>query len=176
MGDFQALSDIFTRTKDHVVQFMDMLHPVIDQAEDEHERLYFHHILEEEEHRFDRLNELLPKLRDYVNGHHEPRDYVRLLQDINLEKFGLHNFLEHLDLALFHFTDESRQQFLKKLRDITHDDYQFVKAVLDHLSDDIPFTTQSAEEKIHEKEERLAPATEQTGYRKGLTIGSLIGK
>ena len=32
-------------------------------------------------------------------------ELVHLLQDISLEKFGLHNFLEHLDLFLFQFKE-----------------------------------------------------------------------
>lgn len=42
---------IFSRTKEDIETFNSMLQPVVDQAQDEHDRLYFHHILEEEEQR-----------------------------------------------------------------------------------------------------------------------------
>jgi hypothetical protein len=136
---FPELKDLFLRTKDAVQDFMAILQPKIDNAKDDHERLYFHHIYEEEDQRLDRLNELLPKL-DYFLDHEEGQDltnfhFVRVLQDISLEKFGLHNFLEHLDLALFHFENTEYEEKIRELRGMTADDYQAIKQMLEALNE-----------------------------------------
>ncbi|MFD6442315.1 hypothetical protein ACFWDG_21580 [Peribacillus sp. NPDC060186] len=44
---------------------MNMLDPVIQYASDEHERLYYHHISEEEEQRLSRLAELIPLISKF---------------------------------------------------------------------------------------------------------------
>jgi hypothetical protein len=62
-------------------------------------------------------------------------DFLLLLQDINLEKFGLHNFIEHLDLAKFELPDESIVQTLKELRDISQRDYERVKEIVSMLNE-----------------------------------------
>ena len=86
---------------------MGIITPIIETATDDHERLYWHHIYEEEEHRSDRLDILMPKIQAVAkkwSGFLDNQlEFVHLLQDISLEKFGLHNFLEHLDLSLFQF-------------------------------------------------------------------------
>ena len=41
---------------------MGIITPIIENAKDDHERLYWHHIYEEEEHRSYRLDILLPKI------------------------------------------------------------------------------------------------------------------
>ena len=93
--NFEEMNAIFTRTKEALIEFMEIITPIIENAKDEHERLYWHHIYEEEEHRSDRLDLLLPKLRAYLQGEKEISsdqfEFVYLLQDISLEKFGLHN-------------------------------------------------------------------------------------
>ncbi|GAB7388874.1 hypothetical protein BSNK01_27120 [Bacillaceae bacterium] len=131
---FARLFDIFSRTKDAIRDFMAILQPTIDQARDEHERLYYHHLFEEEDHRLDRLQELLPKLEHFIRKEEamdtQNREFIGLLQDLSLEKFGLHNFLEHLDLALFHFKGTPHEEQLQKMRDMTHEDYQNVKKIL----------------------------------------------
>ena len=104
---FKEMASIFNRTKNALTEFMGIITPIIENAKDDHERLYWHHIYEEEEHRSDRLDILLPKIQEQLkNGadisSNQP-GFVHLLQDISLEKFGLHNFLEHLDLSLFQF-------------------------------------------------------------------------
>lgn len=50
------LHDIFDRTQHNIQAFMDILSPVIAEAQDDHQRLYFHHIYEEEEQRLGGLN------------------------------------------------------------------------------------------------------------------------
>ncbi|WP_256239289.1 IMEF encapsulin system ferritin-like cargo protein [Bacillus sp. EB600] len=57
-------------------------------------------------------------------------EFNRLLQELNLEKFGSHNSVEHLDLALFRFTDTERSTLLKQMRDVSYQDYQQVKEML----------------------------------------------
>lgn len=60
---FAELSEIFSRTQSSIQSFVQMLEPVEANAETEKERLYFHHILEEEEQRLERLEDLLPRLK-----------------------------------------------------------------------------------------------------------------
>lgn len=132
--DLSHLYEIFTRTEGSIRVFMDMLSPVIANSQDEHERLYFHHIFEEEEQRLERLSEFLPKLASYVDRADEPvgtdPGFILLLQDINLEKFGLHNFLEHVELSLFEFQDEERSSILRPMQEETRADYLAVKDIL----------------------------------------------
>jgi hypothetical protein len=136
---FSSLQDILERTKDAVLKFMAIITPKIEEAEDEHQRLYWHHIYEEEDQRLDRLNALLPKLSYFLeneenkNGHNTA--FIHLLQDVSLEKFGLHNFEEHLDLALFQYKDEQEESELEKLRDITSNDYEAIKVILSDLNE-----------------------------------------
>lgn len=182
-----VLHSIFTRTRDGIKIFMDMLAPKFQNAEDEHERLYFHHIYEEEEHRLERLNELIPKFSRFLESGQvigsANRDFIGLLQDINLEKFGLHNFLEHLDLALFEFRDGPEHEKIMVLRDETRSDYLQVKEMLNLLNERIG-TTNSVVEKESDKH-RVATAAHGDGHedieqvqtpirtKKGLTVGSL---
>lgn len=125
---------IFSSTKNSIEKFMNMLSPVIEHAENEYERLYFHHIYEEEQQRLDRLALLIPLIEKFQTEDTSMSptniEFNRLLQELNLEKFGLHNFVEHLDLALFQFTDEERHIFLKETRETSHQDYQTVKEML----------------------------------------------
>jgi hypothetical protein len=135
---FVELAGILNRTRDAVTGFMNMLDPVIRQATDDYERLYYHHIYEEEEHRLDRLRDLLPRIEAMAErpGDRDPDDpdFVYLLQDLGLEKFGLHNFLEHIDLALHHFQDEERAGELRRMRQMTHDYYGTIKDILDEFN------------------------------------------
>ncbi|MGO4887336.1 IMEF encapsulin system ferritin-like cargo protein [Anaerobacillus sp. MEB173] len=136
---FGELKDMFLRTQEGIHNFMSILTPRIENASDEHERLYYHHIYEEEEQRLDRLNALLPKL-DYYLEHSDAQtennyEFIRLLQDISLEKFGLHNFLEHLDLSLFSFKDTEYEDSLTQMRNKTNADYQAIKGILNSLND-----------------------------------------
>ncbi|WP_100399532.1 IMEF encapsulin system ferritin-like cargo protein [Bacillus sp. FJAT-44742] len=136
---FPQLLEMFKRTKAALTDFMGILEPVIENAKDDHERLYYHHIYEEEEHRFDRLEYLMPKLEHYIEN---PESYVpnnndaiHLLQDISLEKFGLHNFLEHLDLALFSFKGTEYEEKLQEMRNVTASDYQTIKELMTELNE-----------------------------------------
>ena len=135
---FEEMNSIFLRTKDALSKFMEIITPIINNAKDDHERLYWHHIYEEEDHRSDRLDILLPKLQQMSN--HEIKlsdqqgEFVHLLQDISLEKFGLHNFLEHLDLSLFQFNGTEFEPKIQGLRDLTYDDYQRMKVILETLN------------------------------------------
>ncbi|WP_261129667.1 IMEF encapsulin system ferritin-like cargo protein [Bacillus sp. Marseille-Q3570] len=204
---FQELKNIFSRTEDALNVFMGILEPTIENAKDEHERLYFHHIYEEEEHRQDRLTMLNPKLDHFINNpetsHPSNHEFVRVLQDISLEKFGLHNFLEHLDLALFQFKGTEHESSLQSLRDMTNEDYQTIKAMLDNLNDQfegvvstaasIPtdekegkaghlkvdmYTSQTSNQ-ISNPTPKPVPETDPENgrrYKKGLTVGSLKGR
>ncbi|WP_163538696.1 IMEF encapsulin system ferritin-like cargo protein [Gracilibacillus sp. YIM 98692] len=138
-NSFIELNEIFLRTRENIHDFMAILTPRIENAQDDHERLYYHHIYEEEEQRLDRLNALIPKL-DYFNDNDNARtadnfEFIHILQDISLEKFGLHNFLEHLDLALFTFKDTEHAENLTRMRNSTDTDYQAIKVILSDLND-----------------------------------------
>ncbi|MBM4761574.1 IMEF encapsulin system ferritin-like cargo protein [Bacillus sp. B15-48] len=135
---FSETEAIFTRTKEALLEFMAIITPIIENAKDDHERLYWHHIYEEEEHRSDRLDVLLPKIQAVLNNERDIAnnkfEFVHLLQDISLEKFGLHNFLEHLDLSLFQFKETEHEGKIQSLRDLTYDDYQQMKGILERLN------------------------------------------
>ena len=194
---FAEMDAIFSRTKLALAEFMGIITPIIDDAKDDHERLYWHHIYEEEDHRSDRLNLLLPKLQELVKtgvkGASSHPEFVHLLQDISLEKFGLHNFLEHLDLSLFQFKGTEFEVKIQSLRDFTYDDYQQMKVIFEKLNQEfkggIQFSTSiptdekegiSANLKIdaytdgHSHGHSHAPSQTKQSPRKSLTVGSLI--
>lgn len=60
MQEMSQLHAIFSRTRGYIDRFAEIIQPIIDAAQDEHTRLYYHHILEEEEQRLGRLQELIP--------------------------------------------------------------------------------------------------------------------
>ncbi|WP_235434212.1 MULTISPECIES: IMEF encapsulin system ferritin-like cargo protein [Geobacillus] len=187
------VSAILGRSKEALGQFQAILEPTIEQAADDHERLYWHHIYEEEEHRFDRLAALLPKLEEALADEaflsRENGDFLRLLQDISLEKFGLHNFLEHLDLSLFHYKGTEHEPAIAAMRDMTAADYQQMKAALETLNRalDAPLSFDASvptDEKEHQKDHLKlaqyavppsdpAPVRPSIGTRRQLTVGSL---
>ena len=125
---FTDMDAIFQRTKNALSEFRELITPIIETATDEHQRLYWHHIYEEEDHRSDRLEILLPNLRKVIDNNmnlsSHQIEFIHLLQDISLEKFGLHNFLEHLDLSLFQFRGTEHEDTIQSLRDFTYVDYQ----------------------------------------------------
>lgn len=166
---FIDLKLIFSRTKEDIESFSSMLQPVVDGAQDEHERLYFHHILEEEEQRLERLEVLLPMLQQAIEEDLSSLQFIQLLQELNLEKFGLHNFREHLDLAMFEFKDEERQAHLKTMRERTQNDYLKVKDLLPNLSNQFQEPRQStvvSTSAVQQQNESKTPF-------KRLTVGSL---
>ena len=61
-------------------------------------------------------------------------ELVHLLQDISLEKFGLHNFLEHLDLFLFQFKEPEFVGENPAIKRFTYEDYQQMKVILEKLN------------------------------------------
>lgn len=134
----KELEDLFLRNKDAVTNFMKILQPKIEAANDEYEQLHWHHIYEEEEQRLDRLKDLLPRVSYYVNNSEsqsiENLEFIHLLQDISLEKFGLHNFEEHLDLALFKANGDGHVEKLKNMRQMTEEDYEKIKQLLNSLN------------------------------------------
>ena len=65
---FTEMDSIFNRTKSALVEFMGILTPIIENAKDDHERLFWHHIYEEEEHRSDRLDILMPKIQSVLKN------------------------------------------------------------------------------------------------------------
>jgi hypothetical protein len=182
---------IFTTTKDAIEKFMGILDPVIQNATDDHERLYYHHIFEEEEQRLSRLVVLIPLISKFQKEKEElaftpsNNEFNRLLQELNLEKFGLHNFVEHLDLALFRFTDEERSTLLNQLREVSYRDYQQVKAMLNEINGrfDTNFVDPHAyHDEHHDHLDRSHSAVTTTvqvksasmQMKKGFTVGSLI--
>jgi hypothetical protein len=184
---------IFTTTKDAIEKFMNMLDPVIQNAIDDHERLYYHHIFEEEEQRLSRLVVLIPLIQKFQQEKEEKdfsptnNEFNRLLQELNLEKFGLHNFVEHLDLALFRFKDEERSTLLNQLREVSYKDYQQVKAMLAEINGrfDTNYVDPHAyhdEEHDHLDRSATSASTKATAPtnnhgkqpKKGFTVGSLI--
>jgi hypothetical protein len=166
--DLIALEQIFRRTKEAILRFSEILQPVVDHAKDAHERLYFHHILEEEEQRLERLDILLPILEQSADSASlSQNQYVILMQELNLEKFGLHNFREHLDLALFEFQDEERETLLKSMRVTTQNDYLNVKQMMEQLGNQ--FTEQTASGNTNLKE----TVTDSPPPAKKFTVGSL---
>lgn len=139
MSVFTELNELFQRTKADIQSFMNIITPRIENAENEHDRLYWHHILEEEEQHLDRLVDLLPKLQlflenDELQSTSNPQ-FVYMLQDVSLEKFGLHNFEEHLDLALFQFKEGETSERLEEMRQRTEADYNSIKVLLQQLND-----------------------------------------
>jgi len=187
--ELKIFYQIFTTTKDAIEKFMNMLDPVIQNATDDHERLYYHHIFEEEEQRLSRLVELIPLISKFENEKEEKdfaptnNEFNRLLQELNLEKFGLHNFVEHLDLALFRFTDEERSTLLNQLREVSYKDYQQVKAMLIDINkrfDNDYVDPHAHHDHDHDHLDRsvttstAAPVTTSAKYKKGFTVGSLI--
>ncbi|MDE3840891.1 hypothetical protein C0966_16595 [Bacillus methanolicus] len=176
---------IFTTTKDAIEKFMSMLDPVIQNAKDDHERLYYHHIYEEEEQRLSRLVELIPLISKFEKEKDEKifspanNEFNRLLQELNLEKFGLHNFVEHLDLALFQFTDEERSSLLKQMRDVSYQDYQQVKEMLNKINERFDHDYVDPHAHHDEHHDHLAPPgsspiIKQLKNKKGFTVGSLL--
>ncbi|GGC76074.1 hypothetical protein GCM10007216_03290 [Thalassobacillus devorans] len=193
-SSFIQMEEIFNRTQTALNEFKDIITPVIEKAKDDHERLYWHHIYEEEDHRSDRLDHLLPQLnkinRNEGTVSTDDREFVYLLQDISLEKFGLHNFLEHLDLSLYTFKDTEFEQPIQKLRDMTAEDYQQSKQLLERLNEEFKMADYQASVPTDEKEDidtslkveaysqpagEVEKKEEPNKYknRKKLTVGSL---
>lgn len=108
--------------------------------------------------------------------------FISLLQDINLEKFALHNFLEHLDLALYQFQDEERKQSLTSMLEQTRTDYLQVKEILSHLNEqflpDQNLFKASDQHQVkaaahdHDHHE-VSRSTLVSPTRKGFSVGSL---
>lgn len=184
---FTDMNSIFTRTKNAAMEFMALLMPIIENTEDDHERLFWHHIYEEEEHRLDRLEILMPKIQSGINGvvlsNNQP-EFVHLLQDISLETFGLHNFLEHLDLFLFQYKETEHEEKLQGLRDLTSEDYQKMKALLEKLNKEfqegVEFHTAIPTDEKEDKGMDIKIGAYSSGHsqtnnrgRKSLTVGSL---
>ncbi|MFD2444591.1 IMEF encapsulin system ferritin-like cargo protein [Bacillus sp. CGMCC 1.16607] len=177
---------IFTTTKDAIEKFMNMLDPVIQNATDDHERLYYHHIYEEEEQRLSRLVVLIPLISKFEQDKDESdftptnNEFNRLLQELNLEKFGLHNFVEHLDLALFRFKDVERSTLLNQLREVSYKDYQQVKTMLNEINSRFDHDYVDPHAHHDEHHDHLDRSTSVTTVdigskqRKGFTVGSLI--
>ncbi|RXT13467.1 IMEF encapsulin system ferritin-like cargo protein [Ammoniphilus sp. CFH 90114] len=175
---FSQLLTIFSRTKQDIEVFNSMLQPVVDNAKDEHERLYFHHILEEEEQRLERLDVLLPMLKHSLEEELSNRQLVQLLQELSLEKFGLHNFREHLDLAMFEFKDEERHSLLKSMRESTQTDYLTVKELVTELNNKfLDVSPVEAFSNVGSSSSKSSqPETTSKQQEKRLTVGSLRNK
>lgn len=190
---FPHLENMMVRTKEAIHEFMQIITPEIEEAKDEHQRLYWHHIYEEEEHRLDRIHALLPKLSEASSSaSFSEGEFIRLLQDISLEKFGLHNFLEHLDLSLFQFKDTQHEEKIQSMRDMTAEDYQQIKQIVETLNEKYDGADLSAGTPTDEKEgvpeglkvelytkghsTSIDPKKDKSNTSKHLTIGSLKSK
>jgi hypothetical protein len=195
--EMSQLHEIFERTRGFIDRFMGIIQPVIDAAQDEHTKLYYHHIMEEEEQRLGRLQELIPYLGSLKEGNIEKqlsdRELSRLLSDVNLERFGLHNFREHLELSLYEFQDEETRRLLDSMREATQNDYLQVKEIMARLSERfsdanaVDLTDHDEGHDIHQVDHLRAsaslpvsaassadkPASVPAPVRKGLTVGSL---
>ncbi|GED69071.1 hypothetical protein BRE01_27730 [Brevibacillus reuszeri] len=199
MQEISQLHAIFDRTRGYINRFMGIIQPIIDAAQDEHTRLYYHHILEEEEQRMGRLQELIPYLESLAAENKtdklSDRELSQMLSDINLERFGLHNFREHLELSLYEFQDDATRQVLDGMREKTHEDYLHVKEMMATLSSrfsdvyQADLTDHDEGHDIHQVDHLKASASAPHGVasvikhspaptpaKKGLTVGSLKGK
>ena len=183
---FTEIDLIFKRTKKALADFIAILTPIIENSTDDHERLYWHHIYEEEEHRSDRLDLLMPKiqegLKDDANFFSNQLEFIHLLQDISLEKFGLHNFLEHLDLFLFPFKGTELEEKIQELRNLTFEDYQKMKEIMEKLNQEFPGgntfhtsvpTDEKEQNNNHVKMDMYSQKQVPLKPRKSLTVGSL---
>jgi hypothetical protein len=185
---FSRLETIFMRTREAIGNFIALLQPLVDNAQDEHTRLYYHHIIEEEEQRLGRLQELLPYLQslaaDSKAKQVSDRELSSLLSAINLERFGLHNFREHVELSLYEFSEPQTREWLSRLREETLNDYIAVKEMMAELSQrftDHPgfdMTDHDEGQEIHQIDHAKASAGKSEPHtffpaKKGLTVGSL---
>jgi hypothetical protein len=172
--DIQDFLSIFTAARTNIEEFMNMLEPIFKNTQDDHERLYYHHIYEEEEQRLSRLALLVPLLQSFEKGEEtvstSNSDFNRLLQELNLEKFGLHNFVEHLDLALYHFKDEERSTSLTRMRELTYKDYQRVKVMLQEINDRFDHDYVDPHEHHDHEGDHLATSPSATEYNSSSTI------
>jgi CMP-N-acetylneuraminic acid synthetase len=197
--EIPQLHAIFDRTRGYIDRFTGIIQPIIDAAQDEHTRLYYHHILEEEEQRMGRLQELIPYLEslsaENKTDQLSDRELSQLLSDINLERFGLHNFREHLELSLYEFQDDETRQTLDSMRERTQEDYLQVKDIMAKASERFSdvyrsdLTDHDEGHDIHQVNHLKASASAAKGVasvikhaaspalgKKGLTVGSLKGK
>jgi hypothetical protein len=182
--EIPQLHAIFDRTRGYIDRFTGIIQPIIDAAQDEHTRLYYHHILEEEEQRMGRLQELIPYLEslsaENKTDQLSDRELSQLLSDINLERFGLHNFREHLELSLYEFQDDETRQTLDSMAKASE---RFSDVYRSDLTD------HDEGHDIHQVNHLKASASAAKGVasvikhaaspalgKKGLTVGSLKGK
>ncbi|WP_256238522.1 hypothetical protein [Bacillus sp. EB600] len=93
----------------------------------------------------------------------------------------MHNFVEHLDLALFQFTDPERSTLLKQMRDVSYQDYQQVKQMLTEIN--ARFNHQYVDPHAHHDEDHghlAKPDSDSSQIKntikkeKGFTVGSLM--
>ncbi|WP_139491388.1 IMEF encapsulin system ferritin-like cargo protein [Brevibacillus dissolubilis] len=202
MQELSLLHTIFTRTKDGIGTFRNMIQPLIDHATDEHTKLYYHHISEEEEQRLERLDELIPYLEKLIKegklDQLSDRDLSRLLSDLHLERFGLHNFREHLELALYEFKEGDVREQLNTMREATQQDYLKIKDIMaemaERFSDAVPNRIAQSYTQDHDhghdvhqvdhfhasQQSTPAPSSSASSAsipaKKGLTVGSLKQK
>jgi len=141
--NWETVLSILWRTREAVQEYAQLLRPVVEQAQTDHDRLYYHHFLEEEEQHLARLNRFLPRLEKGLreadgNAHNLQNDAV-LIQYLALEVFGLHNFVEHLDLALYEFQHLPVSERLRQLRQRTYEDYLQLKEIARVLAGEAVF-------------------------------------
>ena len=65
---FTEMDSIFNRTKNALVEFMGILHRLLKMQKMTTSACYWHHIYEEEEHRSDRLDILMPKIQSVLKN------------------------------------------------------------------------------------------------------------
>lgn len=188
--DLSQLHSIFNQARENVQVLMNMLTPFINNVNNEPKRMLAHHMFEEEEYRANELNQFIPKLQSFIeSGQIDPasREFISLLQEINHVKFGVHNFMEHLELAMLDFFNEEQNQVIQSILDQTKPDYMAIKDSLSRLNETFPSVAQSSPIQMSEQHDiasaahgHSVPLTNLTPspvlrQTKRLSVGSLKG-
>jgi len=115
-------------------------------------------------------------------------EQVHLLEDVGLEKFGLRDGLERLDLSLFQFNGTEWEEKIRSLRELTFTDYQQMKVILEQLNQEfqggLELQTSIPTDEKEGKNSKIKidtysdtdvhqPPLEKQNRRKSLTVGSL---
>jgi hypothetical protein len=166
MIQFEEVLPIFEETKSNVEIFNSLLVPAIEGAADSHERLYFHHIQEEEEEHLKRLENIIKSIHAMSDKSKEGSSMhlsnFQMISNIITEEFGLHNFKEHLDLALYQFRDDvDKVSLLNGLKEDVQTNRDRMRNHMEHL------------EALMAQMESTVTCNVSKSAARSLTIGSL---
>jgi hypothetical protein len=166
MISFEEMLPIFQETKRSVEIFNSLLVPTIEEAANSHERLYFHHIHEEEEEHLKRLENILEAIHVLSDKNRERSSThistFQMISNMITEEFGLHNFQEHLDLALYEFKDDTdKVSMLNGLKEEVQENRNRIRKHMEHL------------ESLMAQMESTLAYNESKSSARSLTIGSL---